>query len=184
MALLSGSSAEPQARLYHAAACVEGNMLIISGYGSENEVPSALETYHVPSMTWQEQRQLSGQSLPDNFCSMAVASDGERAYLFGGYTGSRMCCNTLYEVDLTSLECTELVPATDSLSPIARWGSQMVFSEQRKLVVYGGRTDAGLTDELLVFDLDTSEAVELLQVKSMSRLSIKICIQKCAICTH
>ena len=172
MALQYGSTAEPQARYCHAAACVEGNMLIISGYGSVND--ALVETYHVPSMTWQEQRQLSGQSLPDNFYSMAVASDGERAYLFGGYTGSGKRCNTLYEVDLTSLECRALVPAADSLSPIARLGSRMVFSEQRKLVVYGGYTDAGPTDELLVFDLDTSEAVELLQVKSMSeRTTIK-----------
>ena len=178
MALLSGSTAEPQARFAHAAACVEGNMLIFSGCAGIRVIPSALvETYHVPSMTWQEQRQLSGQALPVNFRSMAVASDGERAYLFGGLTGqfgSGKYCNTLYEVNLTSLDCRELVPAPDSLFPSARSDSHMVFSEQRKLVVYGGRTDAGPTDELLVFDLDTSEAVELLQVKSMSeRTTIK-----------
>lgn len=122
---------------------------------------SVVESFNVMSMVWQKPRRLHGQFLPDRYRSMAVASDGEKAYTFGGWSGPQERCNKLYEVDLLSLECRELVPAT-SVSPSARTASGLVYVN-RRLVMYGGNI-AGhrggtATDDLFVFDLNTSERV-------------------------
>ena len=113
----------------------------------------------MPSATWQEPRQLRGRSLPDRLDRMAVTADGERAYSFGGRTGSALSTysNAVYEVNMTSLECRELAPASASPVPSKKIDSGMVHY-QHMLVVYGGFTSEGRADELHVFDLNTSEA--------------------------
>lgn len=166
MASLSRFGGEPLARYNHAAVYAgRGNMHVFAGVGDGSALQTCIvDSLNVLSMTWEDQRQLNGQSLPDGLRNMAFASDGERAYLFGGLSGSmglQKRCSSLYQVDLMSLECRELVPANGSLSPSARSGCGMVLSEQRTLVVYGGLTAGGCTDELLVFDLDASETILL-----------------------
>ena len=99
------------------------------------------------SLTWKEQRQLHGDPLPSN---MAVASDGKKAYLFGGRSSEGLE-NRVFSVDQTSLECRELVPSS-SVRPGWRSSCPMVFCGG-KLVVYGGFIDHGALDDLFVFDL-------------------------------
>ena len=89
---------------------------------------------------------------------MAVTSDGDKIYCFGGLVGplgSRQSHNSLYCLDLSSLVCRVIVPSSESPSP--RCDSPMVH-HRRKLVLYGGNTGGSASDELFVFDLDTSEA--------------------------
>ena len=140
---------EPQARGYHAAVGVGQRFYAWGGHGGDTSVQaSTVECLDVPSATWQEPRQLY---------RMAVTADGERAYSFGGRTGSGYS-NAVYEVNMTSLECRELAPASASPAPSKKCGSGMVHY-QHMLVVYGGFTSEGRpTDELHVFDLNTSEA--------------------------
>ena len=154
---------EPLARAYHAAVGAGQYMLAWGGKGGQVRT-SVVERFDMLSTAWLDPQQFSGQSLPDGLHDMAVASDGEKAYIFGGMCGpygSRNRYSAIYEVDLTSLDCKELIPATESASsPCARSGCGMVCFE-KKLVVYGGYTDAGRANEqhLYVFDLNTSKAL-------------------------
>ena len=159
MALSRLRTAEPSARYGHGAVGCGGNLFVWAGDGGRGSpVPSSvLERFNVVSSSWQEPRQLRGQSLPDGFNSMAVASDGEKAYFFGGTAESGELHNSLYCLDLSSRLCRKIVPTGASESPSPRYDSAMVHY-RRKLVLYGGYTFGGsLTDELFVFDLDTSE---------------------------
>ena len=159
MAALPISTAEPSARYGHAAVGSGSNMFVWGGDGGGGSVVSSyvVERFNVQSTSWQEPRHIRGQSPPDGLYAMAVVSDGERAYYFGGYLGrGSQSCNSLYVLDLSSMQCRQM--ATGGESPTARSWSAMVHYK-RRLVVYGGYTGSGASDELFVFDLDTSEAV-------------------------
>ena len=147
---------EPKARFGHAAIVVDTNLLV---WGGEDVYEtSTVETVDVLSATWLEPRQLHGDTLPNGLYSMAFTADKKRAYVFGGYSNStRQRYHQLFVIDLTSLVCRELVPGSSS-RPSARQGSRMVC-HGRKLVLYGGCTDTGASDELHIFDLDTGSEV-------------------------
>ena len=150
---------EPQARYWHAAVSSNRHMLVWGGAGGVGVriETSTVEIFDVISATWRDPRQLSGQSLPDDLRGMAIARDGDKVYSFGGMTGS-----TINEIDLTSLQRRHLVQAAGSAPPpSARTGSAMVCYK-RKLVMYGGHTGDGRSDELHVFDLNTSKWYESL----------------------
>ena len=160
MALSRLRTAEPSARHDHGAVGCGGNLFVWAGEGGPGSpVPSSvLERFNVVSTSWQEPRQLRGQSLPDVLRRMAVTSDGEKVYFFGGRDESYTPYNSLYCLDLSSLVCRVIVPSSESPSP--RDDSAMVHY-RRKLVLYGGDTTGGgsASDELFVFDLDTSEVL-------------------------
>ena len=148
---------EPEARAYHAAVVVDNIFLVWGGRGVDET--STVETFDVSSAIWLEPRRLHGDTLPNGLYNMAVTSDKKRAYVFGGYSPStRQRYNQLFVIDLTSLECRELVPGSSS-RPSARQGSRMVCYG-RKLVMYGGYTGPGaVSDELHIFDLDRGSEV-------------------------
>ena len=157
MALSRLRTAEPSARYGHAGVGCGGNLFVWAGKGGPVS-SSVLERFNVVSTSWQEPRHLRGQSLPDGLRLMAVTSDGERAYCFGGVDGSEERHNSLYCLDLSSLLSRLIIPTTASESPSPRTSSAMVHY-RGKLVLHGGDTGAGsASDELFVFDLDTSEA--------------------------
>ena len=157
MAALSMSAAESSSRHLHAAVGLGSNMFVWGGRGGGGSLVSSsvVEQFNVPSFSWQAPRQLRGQSLPDGLYGMAVASDGDKAYCFGGFAdqGSQLH-NALYVVDLSSMQCREIAASTES--PTARVHSAMVYY-RRQLVLYGGLTGS-TSDELFVFDLGTSES--------------------------
>ena len=169
MALSRLRTAEPSARHSHAAVGCGGNLFVWGGYGgSSSPVPSSvLERFNVVSTSWLEPRQLRDQSLPDGLHRMAVTSDGEKAYFFGGMDESGERNNSLYCLDLSSLVCRKIVPSSESPSP--RDDSAMVHY-RRKLVLYGGDTGRSTPDELFVFDLDTSEAYFIMKYCNTSIL--------------
>ena len=156
MALSRLRTAEPSARHSHAAVGCGGNLFVWGGSGGGGSVVSSsvMERFNVLSTSWEDRRQIRGQSLPDGLYAMAVASDGERAYCFGGFVDQHY--NSLYVLDLSSMQCRQM--ATGGESPTARSHSAMVHY-RRQLVVYGGYTGSRASDELFVFDLDTSEAI-------------------------
>ena len=152
---------EPSARWFHAAIATGQSMIVLAGYDGSGGSPvdsSLVERFNTTSTTWNQPHHLLNQALPDDYSHMGVTSDGEKLYMFGGFVGG---CNTLYEIDVFSLECRELVPATSPTSPTARSNCGLVYWN-RRLVVYGGAIAVGTpTDELFVFDLNTSEAVTI-----------------------
>ena len=115
---------------------------------------NVVERLNLSTFTY-EQMHLSS-SAPDGLDSMAVAWDDSRGYTFGGRDGNGKKLNSVYCLDFSTLKCIEIVPATGSDTPTPRDDCGMVHFN-RKLVVYGGRTDDGISSDLLLFDLDNSK---------------------------
>ena len=158
------ASKEPQRRESHAFIGAGQKLHIWGGFsGRSATVDTQLQTFDVFSQTWERPRNLRG-SCPDGLYNMAVTSDGERGYTFGGTTLSngssdKVYYNTVYQFDPSTLGCKELVPRNPASAPQKTAGSDMVFYDQ-KLVIYGGRTGSGaatVQNVLCVFDLRTSE---------------------------
>ena len=150
---------QPQPRESHAAVAVGEKLFVWAGdCGSTKIQTTTIESFDVPSGIWEQPQQLHG-SLPDGLYGMAVASDGKSAYTFGGRSGSHpnyTYYNTVYQINLSTLECSELVPKDLSFAPKKSYGSGMVLFND-KLVVHGGYTGQDWTDDLHVFDIKTSE---------------------------
>ena len=153
---------EPSARVFHAALSIGQNMLVLAGEGGDRSSidSSVVESFNVSLTSWQPQRRLLNQTLPDGYSSMATASDGENVYMFAGRSGVRQLCNKIYQVNALTLECSELLPATP-VCPTPKEHSALIYWN-RTLVSYGGDTnDRTKSNELFVFDLNTSEAVTI-----------------------
>ena len=148
------SSQEPQPRYRHAAFGVGLKHFLWGGDGFTQNQTTQIETFDISSGKWEEPRLLQG-SLPDRLWSMAVTTDGEYAYSFGGYSGSTRTSN-IYEINLRTMRCRELRPQSSSHAPKGTSASRIVCFDER-LVVYGGYADQGYTDDLYVFDLRKSE---------------------------
>ena len=159
---LSIMESEPSARFFHAALSTGQNMLVLAGNGgrSTSVDSSIVESFNVSLSSWQPRRHLLNQTLPDGYSHMAATSDGENVYLFAGSSGSRQPCNKVFEINALTLECSELLPATP-VCPTPRENSTLIYWN-RTLVSYGGDTGGGTaSNELFVFDLNTSEAVTI-----------------------
>ena len=174
---MSMSFKEPQPRALHSAVGV-GQKLYVWGGGGFSSIKAALiETFDVPSLAWQQPKMLHGSQLPDDMRGMAVASNGESAYFFGGRTDLSTYFNTLFEINLSTLLCTELGNKASSTAPKKTCYSGMLYFDQ-KLVVHGGYTGQDETDDLRVFDLRTSKCACLAQLLWCSHTDIRdTCLQ-------
>ena len=152
---------EPKARDLHASFRIGRYMYIWAGTGCRTDV---VERLNLSTFTY-EQRHLTNSSAPDGLYSMAVTWDDSHGYTFGGKVGNGKRLNSIYCLDFLTLKCIEIVPATRSHTPTPRSASGMVHFN-RKLVVYGGRTDNGLSSDLLLFDLDNSKYCKIMCVVS------------------
>ena len=150
------TSSQPLPRSSYAAVGVGRKLYVWGGYNSSHTIQTAaLEIFD--ETAWQHPQQLRGR-LPDGLSCMAATADGEIAYTFGGTTDTY--CNTLYQINVSTLECIELVPVNPSHAPKKTSGSGIVHFKD-KLVVYGGYTGQVQTSELHVFDLKTSEYMQV-----------------------
>ena len=153
---------EPSARYRHAAIATGQTMLVLAGDGGgRSSVDSSfVENFNVSLSSWQPQRHLLNQTLPDGYSHMAATSDGENVYMFAGSSGSGQPYNKIFQVDALTLECSELLPATP-VCPTPRTSSTLIYWN-RTLVSYGGYAGGTASNELFVFDLNTSEAVTII----------------------
>lgn len=150
------SSREPQPRHDHAAVGVGQKLYVWGGRGrSPENQTDTVEVFDVPSVAWQHAEKLRGSLVPGNMWGMAVATDGESAYFFGGSTNKGTYFDTLFKVDLSTLRCEELKTGKSSSAPKkARDGGMVYFNH--KLVIHGGYTGKH-TGDLHIFDLKTGE---------------------------
>lgn len=86
---------------------------------------------------------------------------GTSLYSFGGYDG-KAYSNSLYQLDLHTLEWKELVVRNPSSGPQRKCGSRMVSYGDNQLIVFAGKGDSGFTNEVHIFNIDKGE-LELLQ---------------------
>ena len=150
------SSRQPPPRRHHVAVGVGQKLYIWGGEGDLLRIqPTSIESFNVLLDTWERPQQLHG-SLPGSLYDVAYTSDGQIAYFFGGRDGSQYI-NTLYEIDLSTQNCRQRVPANPSRAPMITCGSRMVHYDQQ-LVLYGGSRGHDQCDGLHVFDLKTSES--------------------------
>ena len=160
----SGRGDEPVARDGHAAFAIGQKMMLLAGDGCESHV---VDTFNIFSMAWKETITLRRNDAPDRLCYMAAVSDGkDTLYTFAGYTKGGRRINSLYELNVSSMQCTEIVPATGNI-PSPRDSSSMILYD-RLLLAYGGRTDDGVSSELLVFNLHSSERCIVVYVMCLS----------------
>ena len=131
------------------------------GSGCRTDV---VERLNLSTLTY-EQRHLTDSSAPDGLRNMAVTWDESHGYTFGGKDGNGKRLNSIYCLDFSTLKCIEIVPATGSAdTPTPRSSCRMVHFN-RKLVVYGGRTDDdSVSSDLLLFDLDNSKYCKIVCV--------------------
>ena len=151
---------QPLPRARHAAVGIGSKLYVWGGWGGSSKIKStALETFYVTSVQWEQQQLLNGSSMPDGLCGMAVTSDGETAYCCCGRTGSYpnyIYCNTVFEITPSQHLCKELQPTSPSLMPEKKWDSRVVRFHD-KLILFGGFTGQRRTNELHAFDLKKSE---------------------------
>ena len=130
------------------------------GHGGSSKIKTtALETFDVTSVQWEQPQLLNGSSMPDGLQAMAVTSDGETAYCCCGRTGSYPYTfyDTVFEIAPSQHLCKELQPTSPSdARPQGTSGSRVVRF-QDKLVLFGGYTGQRWTNELHVFDVKKSE---------------------------
>lgn len=152
------SSRGPEPRWKHAAFGVGLKQFVWGGEGRSAGIQTTqIESFDVSSVDWEEPQLLQG-SPPDRLWGMAVATDGEKAYSFGGWNGSTRISN-IYEIDLQTLQCREIPPGPASFySPPGISRSRLVCYSD-KLVVCGGYADHGYANDLYVFDLRESESI-------------------------
>ena len=151
---------EPQARDKHVAVRWNRQMRIWGGRGGSGGSGGHIDSNAVSCLdvlkgTWGvSTRSLSGESLPDGLACMAVAWDKEKAYMFAGLVTSKKFINDIYEVNLSSLVCRKLKPATRSAPPPSERNHSAMIYWKRKLINFGGFTGPSSTNDLYVFDLD------------------------------
>lgn len=151
---------EPQPRDGHAAFCIGKKQFVWGGdvdYKSTKVQASCIETFDISSakIKWEKEQQHLQGSLPDSLWGMAVTTDDENAYSFGGSTGGSLV-NTIYVLNPSTLQCSKLLPESPKHMPKGRTGSRVLHFDE-KLVVHGGDTGQGRTDDVHVFDLKKSE---------------------------
>ena len=154
---------QPLPRESHAAVGIGSKLYVWGGYGGSSKIKTtALDTFDVTSVQWEQQTALRGCDMPDGLQAMAVTGDGETAYCCCGMTRrtgsitSYTYYNTVFEIIPSQRLCKELQPTSPSLMLEGTSGSRVVRF-QDKLILYGGYTGQRRTKELHVFDLKESE---------------------------
>ena len=148
---------QPFPRREHAAVGIGSKLYVWGGDDSSSKIKTtALETFDVTSVQWEQPQLLNGSSMPDGLLSMAVTSDGETAYCCCGLAGSTRY-NTVFEIIPSQHLCKELQPTSPSDARLQGTSGSRVVRFQDKLVLFGGYTGQRWTNELHVFDLKKSE---------------------------
>ena len=151
---------QPLPRTRHAAVGIGSNLYVWGGYDSGSDIRTKeLENFDVLSLTWKEPQVLQGVDMPDGLCAMAVTSDGETSYSFGGMTGSYpyKFYNDLFQVIPSQHLCDKLQPTSPSNTAPQKKAGGRAVQYQGKLVLHGGWTGQERTNELHVFDIKESE---------------------------
>ena len=151
------ATGQPLPRAWHAAVGIGSKLYVWGGYGGSSKIKTtALETFDVTSVQWEQPQLLNGSSMPDGLQAMAVTSDGETAYCCCGRAGSTRY-NTVFEITPSQHLCKELQLTSSSDPRPQGTSASRVVRFQDKLVLFGGYTGERWTNELHVFDLKKSE---------------------------
>ena len=151
------SSYEPIGRFGHAAVAVGTKVHMWRGMrpkGNVQEFASTVEVFYLTTELW-EQKSIHGIPPPgrSNTASTVV---GTSLYSFGGFDGKAFS-NSLYQLDLHTLEWKELVVRNPCSGPQRKRGSRMVSYGDNQLIVFAGKGDNGFTNEMHIFNIEKGE---------------------------
>ena len=151
------SSYEPIGRFGHAAVAVGTKVHIWRGAGPNRNVQEFASTVEVFDMTTELWEQKSIHGIPPlGWSNTAYTVVGTSLYSFGGSDG-KACSNSLYQLDLHTLEWKELVVRNPCSGPQRKRGSRMVSYGDNQLIVFAGKGDNGFTNEMHIFNIEKGE---------------------------
>lgn len=121
-------------------------------------------------------------------------------YVYGGWDG-QVACNTLHQLDTTTMTWKEMVPNNPSEAPMKMSGCGMVSFGDHKLVLFGGYgvpsenakpgsvfyqrnmggEEKGWTNELRVFNIEEGIAFHGCTLQMCVALHV---LQMCVVCTE
>ena len=151
------SSYEPLRRFGHAAVAVGSKVHMWRGTvpeGNVQEFGSTVEVFDVTTELW-EQKSIRGVP-PPGMSNTAYTVVGTSLYSFGGSDGKAFS-NSLYQLDLHTLEWKELVVRNPCSGPQRKRGSRMVSYGDNQLIVFAGKGDNGFTNEMHIFNIEKGE---------------------------
>ena len=136
--------------------------------GNVQEFGSTVEVFDVTTELW-EQKSIRGVP-PPGMSNTAYTVVGTSLYSFGGSDGKAFS-NSLYQLDLHTLEWKEIVVRNPSSGPQRKCGSRMVSYVDNQLLIFAGKGDRRCTNEVHIFNLDKGEpelclSLEIFQVGS------------------
>ena len=146
--------AEPPAAYGCVSATINSRVYVWGGLTASGDTSHLLNLYILDSRTekWLS-RPITGQR-PPGYYYCAAAQDGNLLYVYGGVDEHRKVTASLYCLDLDLLSWTKLSPHIHD-GPKKKHSCGMVLRED-KIFLFGGNTkDAGLTNELHMFNLST-----------------------------
>ena len=173
-------SAEPPPRYSHFSAAFKREFCV---YGGDlclgiNELPTTLHVFSSDAEKWKVTETSGVNFLPPQLLSDgACASSDHHMYIYGGaffdVTAGSEFYSSLFKLDATSLQWSELSRPGGKEAPMAKRACQMVYCNN-KLVLFGGCFDQRkvptrpgaeykrsigyiFTNELHTFDLDEGE---------------------------
>ena len=135
------------------SATINSRVYVWGGETASSDISYLANLYILDSRTekWLS-RPITGQHPPGyRYC--AAAQDANLLYVYGGKDEHNKYIGSLYCLDLDLLSWTELSPHIQG-GPKKKYGCGMVVQED-KIILFGGKTGAGYTDELHMFNLST-----------------------------
>ena len=144
---------EPIPRLGCVSATINSRVYVWGGETTSSDTSHLANLNILDSRTekWLS-RPITGQHPPGyKYC--AAAQDANLLYVYGGSDEHDKNTGSLYCLDLDLLSWTELSPHIQG-GPKKKWSCGMVLQEE-KIILFGGNTDDGRTNELHMFNLST-----------------------------
>lgn len=178
----TGVAYEPLPRWGHAIVSVGDRVYMWGGrtegfsVSTRKSLASCVEVFDLNTELW-EKKTTSG-TPPLGLYNNAHALIGSSLYVYGGYDGQKSY-NTLYKLDLSTLQWTEVKYSSGSKTPMKMSGCGMVAYGTQKLVLFGGygvtedqdrsspffkrnsvTKGTGWTSEVWVFDIEEGKWFE------------------------
>ena len=127
---------EPQARLYHQAASVNGKVYLWGGVRDNFcKRATAIEVFDMSVEEW-NQTATGGRPHP-GMCGGACASCDKFLYAYGGFDGKNDR-GVLSKLDVEQLMWTRLCPEDAIARPMKKWECGMVIYHGCKAALFGG----------------------------------------------
>ena len=149
--------AQPSPRSLYFSAAVVDKLYVWGGDGvpGESVVTSIVHHYDPDSETWNTNT-CEGPHSP-SIRDGACASAGHHLYTYGGWDEGGNDQGTLYQLDTRSRRWKLI---SNEGGPMKKAGSRMIIYDS-KIVLFGGSTNSGMTNELHTFNLKEGDRLHI-----------------------